>query len=253
MEANILTTDVIIIFTILSFFTAVISGIMGMIGGMILVVVGTFFVPFDVFLPIHATVQLISNSSRIMMAFSDLDKPVFAKFSMGSVFGTFLGTWVVVMLPRPLLLSISYTFILMSTWIKMLSFNFRFGFSILGAFQGFLGGLIGATGPVGMPTLIHRYGDKSDYNRIIITNSGFSMISHFFRVIAFGVWGYAYSAIWHVVAFMAITTVLGSYAGTKIRNKVSGKKQMVLFIKILLTVVVAIGLIRTIYNNFIIG
>lgn len=253
MEAEILTTNVIIILTIISFFTAMISGVVGMIGGMILVVAGTFFVPFDVFLPIHATVQLISNSSRIMMAFSDLDKPVFAKFSMGSLFGTFLGTWVVVMLPRALLLSISYTFILISTWIKMLSFNFRFGLPILGAFQGFLGGLIGATGPVGMPTLIHRYTDKADYNRIVITNSGFNMISHFFRMVAFGVWGYAYSAVWHVIAFMAITTVLGSYAGTKIRNKVSGKRQMVLFMKILLSIVVAIGLIRTVYNNFIIG
>ena len=51
METEILSLATIITLCTLSFFTAIISGIFGMIGGVILVVVGTFFVPFDVFLP----------------------------------------------------------------------------------------------------------------------------------------------------------------------------------------------------------
>ena len=66
----------------------------------------------------------------------------------------------------------------------------------LGGLQGFISGLVGATGPIGMPTLIHRYGGMGDYNRIVITNSGMNLVSHIARAGAFLLWGYAYGAVW---------------------------------------------------------
>ncbi len=251
METEILSLATIITLCTLSFFTAIISGIFGMIGGVILVVVGTFFVPFDVFLPIHACVQLAANGARVLMAWSDLDKPVLARFSVGTVIGNLVGTSIVVAISRPLMVIIAYSFILTSTWIKMLSFNFRGGLVALGGLQGFISGLVGATGPIGMPTLIHRYGGMGDYNRIVITNSGMNLVSHIARAGAFLLWGYAYGAVWEIIVGMVITTIGGTFVGTKIRNKITNKDRMIWILKIVLSMVVIIGLIRVVYTSYI--
>lgn len=227
-----------------SFVTSVISGIFGMVGGVILIVVGTFLLPLDVFLPIHACIQCISNLSRVFMGWHHLDKQVWRQFTIANAVGTFLGTYVVVFLSRPVITLISSIFIILGTWFKMFTFNFRFGLYVLGKIHGFIGGMVGATGPFAMPTLIHRYGHAKDYDRIIITNSALNANGHTVRAIAFAVWGYAYDAVWELIAVMAVFSILGSWVGTKMRHKITSKDSFIFALKILITGLATINVIK---------
>ena len=242
---NIFTNNAIIILMALSFFTAIISAIVGMIGGMIVVAVGSLFVPLDIWIPIHAVIQLASNSLRVYLSRKHIDRKVLGKFSFGNIFGTILGTYVVTFSGRTLMILIGNVFIFFSTWFKMINFNFRGGFQSLGFIMGFVSGIIGASGPLGMPTLIHRYG-KNDYDKIIITNSAMMLIGHFLRFIAFVIWGFAYTTLIIPISLFVVCAFMGTLVGTKLRNNIKDKEKFTFYLKILLTGIVMINISKSI-------
>ena len=244
---SLFTFDVTVMLMVVCFVAAIISAIVGTIGGIMVVVAGAWFIPFELWLPIHACVQSISNASRLYIGRQYLDKDVCLQFSGGSLFGTLLGTSVVAFASRSLLLVVANTFILISTWVKMIAFNFRFGIPTLGFVHGFLGGMIGAPGPLGMPTLLHRYTDEHAYDRTIINHAFFAMCSHTMRIFAFGLWGYNYLDVWQFIIIFSVMAVGGTYVGSYLRNVITDKKRLTLILKILLSALV----LSTIYKHLV--
>ena len=237
------TTHITITLMIVCFVSAIISAIVGTIGGLIVVVVGSLFVPFELWLPIQACIQATSNASRFYIGRKFLDKSVCLHFTGGSLFGTLLGTSVVAFAGRSLVLVIANTFILISTWIKMVAFNFKGGIPCLGFLHGFIGGMVGTPGPLGMPTLLHRY--KQDaYDKTIVTHAYFAMTSHILRVFAFGLWGYNYLNVWQFIVIFSATTIGGSYLGTHLRDKIANKDRLTFILKIILSALVLSTIIR---------
>ncbi|MBN2559571.1 MAG: TSUP family transporter [Phycisphaerae bacterium] len=54
--------------------TATLSGIIGMGGGMLLLATMFCFLPYGQAVPLHAVVQLVSNSTRIVVFWKNVDK-----------------------------------------------------------------------------------------------------------------------------------------------------------------------------------
>ena len=237
------TQDIVMILAVVCFIAAIISAIVGTIGGMMIVVVGAFFVPFELWLPIHASVQCFANGSRLYMGREHLEKKICFEFAGGSTVGTLLGTSVVAFASQAVVLTLGNTFILISTWIKMIAFNFKFGFSVAGFIHGFLGGMIGSPGPIAMPTLLHRYGEK-DFDKTIVNHAFFAMSSHTLRVLGFGLWGYNYLDVWQFIAIFAAVSIVGTYLGTAIRHNVGNKQNLSLALKIILSIMVVYNIIK---------
>ena len=57
-----------------AFVTAVISGVVGMAGGVTLLAAMTLVMPLHVIVPIHGAVQFCSNLSRSFFLFKDIHK-----------------------------------------------------------------------------------------------------------------------------------------------------------------------------------
>ena len=236
--------EVVVILALVSFLSSIISGVLGMIGGVFLVVAGTFFMPIDEFLPIHAVVMLICTFSRVLMGWKNLDKKVWLQFSWSNAIGTFGGTYFVVFMNQQLTFILCNIFLFMGTWTRMLTFNFKGGLTVLGALHGGLSGMIGSTGPVAMPTLIHRY-QKTDYEKVVITHSSLMMNSHLFRMVAFGFWGTAYFEMIPVIVVLGIGSLLGSFVGTKIRHQIRNQELFLKYLKILISILVLLNLTQT--------
>ena len=188
--------------------------------------------------------MLISTFSRVLMAWKSLDKKVWFQFSWGNAIGTFLGTYFVIFLNRQVTFIICNLFLLVSTWVRMLAFNFKGGLPILGVFHGWISGLIGSTGPLAMPTLIHRY-NNTDYEKIVITHSSLMMNSHFFRVLSFAFWGVAYLELIPIILILGSCSLAGTFVGTQIRHKISNKDQVLKSLKILISGLVILNIIQT--------
>ena len=78
-----------------SVLTAVISGVVGMAGGITLLSFMTFFLPLQQIIPIHGIVQLTSNSSRCFFLRAKIKKKFFAFFSIGAPLGTLIAFFLI--------------------------------------------------------------------------------------------------------------------------------------------------------------
>ncbi len=239
-----LASEVVLLLALVSFVAAIISGVLGMIGGILLVVVGTLFMPIEQFLPIHAAVMLICTCSRVLMAWRSLDKQVWFQFSWSNAIGTFLGASLIVFVNQQLTFLLCNLFLLIGTWIRMLTFNFKGGLAVLGALHGWLSGMIGSTGPIAMPTLIHRY-QKSDYEKIVITHSSLMMNSHLFRMLSFGFLGTSYFKLIPIIVVLGGFSLLGSFVGTKIRHQIPNQDLLLKYLKILISGLVLVNVTKT--------
>ena len=138
--------------------TSVISGFMGMAGGiLLLVIMAEFFVP-HLLIPLHGVVQLGSNASRVALLFRQVNHQVMVQFVLGALIGVLLGSQLVVAIPEDQFRLLLGGFILVLTWMPKTNAipRFRLKFFFLGGFATFASLFIGATGPLLAPFFIRE-------------------------------------------------------------------------------------------------
>ena len=92
---------VLLILTAASFLTAMVSGFVGMAGGVTLFAAMTLFLPFQTIVPVHGVVQLISNSSRTLILLKHVHKRFTAYFVFGVPVGAFAAYLLLSKVERP--------------------------------------------------------------------------------------------------------------------------------------------------------
>ncbi len=146
---------IIITLSICSFFTATLSAIIGMAGGIVLLAIMTFFLDLSVIVPIHGIVQLVSNTTRTLSLYPYIEKRIFFPSLIGLPLGTFVSTQIIAHISNREIFYFLIAALIFYTLFKpkklpKLKIPF-WSFGILSLVAGILNPLIGATGPFTAP------------------------------------------------------------------------------------------------------
>ena len=223
-----------------TFFTSVVAAVVGIGGGMMLIAILPSFLPTNALIPVHGLTQVSSNLSRAYFGYKDIEFSVVPKFLIGSVLGIgfFAGILSLISLDYvPLFIGV---YILLSLWSE--KFNEKIkryeNYYLAGFFQTGLSMVVGATGPLTMTLLFKDFKDK---DKVVATGALLMSITHFLKVVVFVYFGFLFFDYIGIIACMIFGAILGSYVGTKLRDKIDGKK-FAIILKVMLTIL-AINLI----------
>jgi uncharacterized membrane protein YfcA len=186
---------------------------------MVLIAIMPGFLPAAAIVPVHAVVQLFSNSSRALFGWRHLRWEFVLAFIAGSIVGGGLAAT----LARGI--NLDYTplfiaaYILFTVWGPPLKFKKPppGEFVLIGAIQTGLSMLVGATGPMSQAALIAR-----DLKRDALVVSGALMttFTHLIKVVLFALLGFSFASYWQLMLGMSIAVVVGALLGTRLRYRV---------------------------------
>ena len=209
--------------TLAAFGTAVLSAIIGMAGGIVLLTVMLFFFEPAVAIPLHGVVQLVSNGSRSLLQWPNVDRSIVLPFAVLLFPAAYLGVKVALALPADVLRVVIGLFVLVATWRKgwlalAAPAQKVTRFVLLGGVTGFLGPLIGATGPFIAPFFLDQGLRRQ---QVVGTKAACQVFNHLSKVALFGFAGFVFADRLGVLVAMTVAVVLGTWLGTRLLDKVS--------------------------------
>lgn len=217
-----MTFFLIVILGLATILTAIISGVVGMAGGITLLSFMTFFLKLDVIVPLHGIVQLSSNSSRTFFLRKAIHKKITTFFLLGAPIGTFLAYKLIVEIPNkkyfliPVALLIFYTLFKPK---KLPALNIPlWGFLPLGILTGLMGPLVGATGPLLAPFFLREDLKKEE---IVATKAVSQMFGHLLKIPLFLALDFPYREYFPLLLIMTISAIVGTRIGVFLLGKVS--------------------------------
>ncbi|MFT6069248.1 MAG: putative membrane protein YfcA [Bacteriovoracaceae bacterium] len=210
--------------------TSIISAVAGMAGGIVLLSIMTLFLPFPILIPIHGVIQLISNSTRAWFLRANINWQIFKWFCLGLPLGAFLSIQIIKSLESntiPLLLIAALIFYAVFKPKKLPSLMIPLpAFILIGFGVGFLGPLIGATGPFMAPFFL-----RDDFNKeqIIATKSSVQVMGHLIKLPAFLYLGFDYLHYSAPIIGLTICAIIGTKLGIMLLHKVDEKLFKIIF------------------------
>lgn len=201
------------------FLTSCLTAVMGMGGGVLLIAVMPGLVPAAVIVPLHAATQLASNLSRAGFGWRDIDIGIIPAFVVGALAGAWLGAEVYQRLDMHWLPALIGLFILIFTWAPLPAVRGggQLSLLLLGFYQTGLGMVAGATGPVGAAVLLRR---NTARDWLVVNTAVYMTLNHAIRVAAFIALGFSFAAWWPLLSGMIVSSILGSWVGTRLRHLV---------------------------------
>lgn len=229
-------TDSLILY-VTAFFTASVSGAFGMVGGIILLSVMAQFYKMDVLIPLHGLIQLVSNSSRAAILFPRVNWKIGRVFIIGAILGGFLGS--------KLVLNISESYYKIGLGIFILWVVFKpkpknkieipGKWFVLGVLAAFLSLFVGA---IGMLVGAFFLDEGLEKKQLVATQAICQFFVHTTKVIVFFSVGFVLGPYLGVFSGMIAMTLLGTYFGTRIIDKIPEKSFFVI-LKILIVLLTA--------------
>ena len=192
-----------------AFFTAALTAAFGLGGGLALLAVMSAVFPAPAVVPIHGVAQLGSNAGRFFLQRHDVIWKIVLWFSAGGLIGALLGGRLAIEMPVWLLRAGVGVFILYTVWgprLKTLTPGIKTYFTT-GVIGAFLTMFFGATGPIAATMLSAA---KLGRLNIVATHAACMVIQHGFKIIIFGLLGFAYGE-W---ALLTAAIIISGFAGT---------------------------------------
>lgn len=218
---------------LLAGFTSALTAIAGIGGGVVMLTAMASLLPPTAVIPVHAVVQLGSNTSRAVLLRRWIDHARLVPFLAGSAVGIALGGSLAVNLPGEALRLVLGLFILQTLWLPlavMRTIGAR-GLVLGGATASFLTMLVGATGPyvaaLFKPLALGKEG-------LIATHAGAMVVQHGLKMLAFGLLGFAFAPWLPLVALMIASGFAGTFIGRRMLGMLS-ERQFSLIIQTVLT------------------
>jgi uncharacterized membrane protein YfcA len=221
---------------IAAFLTATLSGILGMGGGMLLLATMFCFLPHGQAVPLHAAVQLVSNGSRVVVFWKDVDWAIVARFSVGLIPGVAAAALILWSLGAPGRAE-PWLKLAMGVYILIAAFlpkaknttigDGRRGFTLLGLVAGTAAVTVGAVGPLIAPVFAHRGLVK---HRLIATKAVCQMATHLLKIPVFWLLGsIEFASFSRLLAAMAVVAVAGTLLGKRLLAHVSPRRFAMLY------------------------
>jgi uncharacterized membrane protein YfcA len=205
---------------------SVISGILGMAGGLLLLIALLVRLEPVVAIPIHGLVQLVSNGSRALFLRRHIQWPAVARFAWPLVPAGVLGLWVARSIPATVGQLAIGVFVLVATWAPgAVALGGRPGraqraMPVGGALVGFFSTVVGATGPLLGPFVL---GLGLGSEGTIATLAACQILQHGVKVALFGLTGFSLWSYLLPTLALCVAAVLGSALGTRLLDQVPAR------------------------------
>lgn len=214
----------IIVLFITATLTAMISAVVGMAGGIALLGVMTFFLPLKTIIPIHACVQLMSNSTRTLLLRQHVEWRVIVYYVLGLPLGTLIALNVIKSFSFT---HIAMTLIVLLIWYvlfkpkKMPTVQLPYwGFGILAVVIGIINPFVGATGPLQAAFFLR---DDWSKEKIVATKAMSQSLGHFFKLLLFVRLGFVFETHSLLIIVMVIGVVLGTKYGITLLSNIKDR------------------------------
>ena len=205
------------------FLTSIISGILGMGGGVLLIAVLFSFLDPQIAIPLHAAIQTFSNGTRVLLFFKHIRWKIFFIFLAGMIPGSILGIFIFSHLDKNLVKISMGFFILFAVYWPLKKEEQEGSLAIFGPVGFIVGGLgviFGAVGPLTAPFYLRKNILKEE---LIATKAMCQLSGHIVKFILFW-WVLGVKEVmeahWVLVVFIA-AVVGGTWVGKQILKKVS--------------------------------
>ncbi len=199
--------------------TSTLTAITGVGGGMILVAAMPGLVPAAAIVPVHAVVQLVSNSSRALFGWRFLRRDFVLAFIAGAIAGGVVAAGFLRQIDLDYIPLFIAAYILFSVWGPGFEFKIpsRIEFITIGLLQTALSMVVATTGPMGQAALMRRQLERDP----LVVNSALMMsITHGIKMLMFALLGFAFFDYWRLIAGMSAGVIAGAWLGTHIRYKI---------------------------------
>lgn len=204
------------------------SGIIGMGGGMLLLATLFCFLPHAETIPTHAAVQLASNSTRMVAFFRDVHWQTIGRFVIGAVPGGAMGAGLLLSVgpaqdSEPYLKMAVGAYILVAAHLPTGSRPAATGrwwdFPLLGLVAGAAALTVGAVGPLIAPLFARRNFVKE---RLVATKAVCQILLHIVKIPAF-MWlrSFDYHRLGLITLLMIVAVIPGTLAGKRTLRHVS--------------------------------
>lgn len=199
--------------------TSLLTGAMGIGGGVLLLAIMATMVPAAALIPLHGLVQLGSNGNRALMTRQHIDWRLLRRFALGGLAGALLASLIVVQLPLQWIQFSVAVFILYLVWgPKPGRHSLGAGGQLLaGGFTTLVSMFVGATGPL-VAGFIHRH--DMDKLATTATFAACMSVQHLLKMAVFSAVGFAFWDWLPLVVAMILAGTLGSWLGLKLLERI---------------------------------
>lgn len=214
------------ILSAVSLATAMLSGVVGMAGGVTLLGVMLLFLDPLVAIPLHGVVQLASNGSRAWIQREQMRRDILLYYGLLLLPMGFVGLALAERLPADATRTLIGAFVLLATWrpdwmlLGSHPERAHLGrrFLALGGAVGVLNMTIGAVGPLIAPFFLNLGLGRQ---ALIGTKAGCQTLGHLAKVAVFGFAGFAFLPWALPLAVLTLTTLVGTWLGSALLERVS--------------------------------
>ncbi len=224
-------STITIVLPLAALIASIISGIIGMGGGILLLAVMLSFLGHGEAIPLHAVVQLCSNTTRSIAFLKSADFSTVRRFAIGLLPGTVLGTLVLYWIGNldagePYLKMLVGLYVLIAPFVpKRKSTDDddgqpnQKGFFAIGFLAGAMALTVGAIGPLIAP-MFARHGFVKE--RLIATKALCQTLAHFIKLPAFLILGsFNVTSTSLLMLLMVLAVIPGTLIGKHLLQYVS--------------------------------
>jgi uncharacterized membrane protein YfcA len=214
------------ILAVAAFATSMLSGMLGLAGGMTLLAILLLFYDPLVAIPLHGAIQLVSNASRTWIQRSHVERSIVGWYSLLLLPMGFVGLAVAKQLSPELAQVVIGGFVLVATWApgllllgahpERLQRNRRF--LVLGGVVGLLNTTVGATGPLVAPFFLNLGLGRQ---QVVGTMAASQTLGHLAKLVVFGATGFAFAGFAGPLLLLCLAVVVGTWAGSRALDRVS--------------------------------
>lgn len=212
--------------------TSAMSAVLGFGGGMVLLAVLLVWVEPVVAIPLHAAIQIVSNTTRVVIRRRDVDWGVVAPFSLLLLPAGALAIPLVLRAPAAVLQLAIAVVVLAATWLpersdRSIGAPTRLGWVGVGAVMGALNVVVGATGPLQAPLFRAAAASRQ---RFVGTFAGGQVAGHASKLVLFGVAGLGPAGYPNAAAAGVLGVVVGTWSGSRLLERISEERFGVLYL-----------------------